>query len=93
VTTDRIYFGYMALIGALAGALLVAVPGIGDTWFKPYFWVLIAVAVFDGIMLLLRQNRPAVPMVSIEAKLLGFVIGIVVMVAIPTLAGSSVRFF
>jgi hypothetical protein len=83
----------MALIGALAGALLVAVPGIGDTWFKPYFWVLIAVAVFDGIMLLLRQNRPAVPMVSIEAKLLGFVIGIVVMVAIPTLAGSSVRFF
>ena len=93
MTIDRTYFGYMALIGALAGAALIAFPGVGDSWFKPYFWVLIAVAVFDGVVLLLRQNQPSMPMVSIEAKLLGFVIGIVLMVAIPTLAGSSVRFF
>jgi len=55
--------------------------------------VLIAVALFDGVVILLRQNQPSWPMVSIEAKLLGFVIGILLMVAIPTLAGSSVRFF
>lgn len=93
VTIDRIFFGYMTVIGLVTAAILIAVPGVGDSWFKPYFWVLIAVALFDGAVILLRQKQPAQPMVSIEAKLLGFVIGIVVMVAIPTLLGSSVRFF
>ncbi len=83
----------MAVVGALTAAILIAIPTAGDTWFKPYFWVLIAVALFDAVVFLLRQNQPAQPMVSIEAKLLGFVIGILVMVAIPTLAGSSSRFF
>lgn len=93
MTSDRIFLGYMALIGLLTGAILVAIPGIGDSWFKPYFWVLIAVAVFDGAVILLRRSQPTRGMVSIEAKLLGFVIGILLMVAVPTLAGSSVRFF
>ena len=93
MTIDRIFFGYMAAVGLLAAVILIAVPGIGDTWFKPYFWVLIAVALFDVAVVLLRQKQPTLPPVSIEAKLLGFVIGIVVMVTIPALAGSSVRFF
>jgi hypothetical protein len=83
----------MAAVGLLAAGILLAVPGIGDTWFKPYFWVLIAVALFDVAVVLLRQKQPTLSPVSIEAKLLGFVIGIVVMVTIPALAGSSVRFF
>ena len=83
----------MALIGLCAAAILIAIPGISNGWFKPYFWVLIAVALFDGVVILLRQSQPNRPTVSIEAKLLGFVIGIVLMVVIPTLAGSSVSFF
>ena len=83
----------MALIGCLTGAILIAAPNAGAGWFKPYFWVLIAVATFDVVMLLLRQaGRPATP-VAMEAKLLGFVIGIVLMVAIPSIAGSPARFF
>jgi len=93
VTTDRIFFGYMAVVGLLTGAILIAVPGIGDSWFKPYFWVLIAVAVFDGAVFLLKQNQSAMTPVSLEAKLLGFVIGVVLMVAIPSLTGTSVKFF
>ena len=37
VTIDKIFFGYMAVIGLLAGAILVAIPDAGDGWFKPYF--------------------------------------------------------
>jgi hypothetical protein len=37
---DRLFFGYMALIGAAAGAILVAAPGSQDLFIKPYFWVL-----------------------------------------------------
>ncbi len=90
---DRIFFAFMALIGALTGVILISIPGAGDSWFKPYFWVLIAVAAFDGAVFLLRQQLPARPMVSMEAKLLGFVIGILLMVAIPAFAGSTVSFF
>ena len=83
----------MALVGMLTGATIVAAPSVGDSWFKPYFWVLIAVALFDGAVFLLRQSNPSITAVLMEAKLLGFVIGIVLMVAIPTLAGSPARFF
>ena len=58
---------------------------------KPYFWVLIAVALFDVGTYLHGKNAPG--MTTMQAKLLGFVIGIVLMVVIPTLAGSPTRFF
>ena len=85
------FFGYMAVVGILAGAILVAFPSVGDSWFKPYFWVLISVALFDGVGLLRRQSQTGT-VLSMEARLLGFVIGIVLMVVVPTLAGSSARF-
>ena len=93
MTIDRLFFGYMALVGALTGAILVAVPRAGESWFKPYFWVLLAVAVFEGATFLLQPGQTAKKALSMEARLLGFVIGIVLMIAIPTLAGSSARFY
>ena len=82
----------MAVVGILTGTILVAVPSAGDGWFKPYFWVLIAVALFDGSAAVYRQSQPGAPL-AMEARLLGFVIGIVLMVAVPSIAGSSARFF
>jgi hypothetical protein len=91
MTIDRIFFGYMAVVGILTGAILVAVPSLEDTWFKPYFWVLGAVALFDVSAVLYRLNRPG-PALTMNARLIGFAIGIVLMVAIPLIAGSSARF-
>jgi hypothetical protein len=53
---DRIFFGYMAAVGAILGAVLVAAPQAQDFWIKPYFWILIAVAVFDGGCYLYWKN-------------------------------------
>ena len=91
MTIDRVFFGYMALVGVLIGALLVAAPGVGDFFIKPYFWVLLAIVLFDVGVYLRGRNAPGT-MLTMSARLLGFVIGIVLMVAIPMLAGSSVRF-
>lgn len=92
MTLDKIFFGYMALAGILIGVILVVAPNVQDFFIKPYFWVLIAVILFDvGIYLRSRTNPGA--MLPMSARLLGFVIGIVLMVVIPTLAGSPVRFF
>jgi hypothetical protein len=89
---DRIFFGYMVLVGAAVGAILVAAPQAQDFAIKPYFWVLIAVGLFDGGIYLLGRTGPG-QMLSMAARLAGFVFGIVLMVVIPTLAGAPVRFF
>ena len=91
MTIDRIFFGYMAVVGIATGAILVAAPSAQDFLIKPYFWVL-AVALFDFGTYLHGKNAPG-SMTTMQAKLLGFVIGIVLMVVIPTPAGSPTRFF
>ena len=88
---NKIFFVYMALAGAAAGAILVAAPHVQEFAIKPYFWVLIAVGLFDGGSYLFARNSPAT-MLTMHARLIGFGIGIVLMVAIPFMAGTQVRF-
>ena len=82
----------MVLVGAAAGAILVVVPQAQNFAIKPYFWVLIAVGFFDVAIYLLGRTVSG-PMLTMNARLTGFVIGIVLMVVIPTLAGAPVLFF
>jgi hypothetical protein len=91
MTIDRVFFGYMVLIGVVTGAILVAAPHAGDFMIKPYFWVLISVALFEGGTSLYRRSTPGA-LLSMQARVIGFLIGSLLMVAIPTLAGSPARF-
>lgn len=81
----------MALVGIVAGAVLVAAPHVQDFVIKPYFWILIAVGLFDVAVYAVRGTAPASSL-TMNVRLIGFGIGIVLMVAIPLLAGSPVRF-
>jgi hypothetical protein len=92
VTVDRIFFAFMVLVGIAAGAILVAVPQAQSFVIKPYFWILIAVGLFDGGLYLSGRTPPG-QMLSMGARLAGFVFGIVMMVVIPAIAGVPVRFF
>jgi hypothetical protein len=56
MTVDRIFFIYMVLVGIAAGAILVAAPQVQDFVIKPYFWILIAVGLFDGGIYLLGRT-------------------------------------
>ena len=89
---DRLFFLYMAAVGAAVGVALVVKPAIGDFAIKPYFWMLIAVAAFDLVCYLRGRGVPGT-MLGMDARLLGFVIGIVALVAIPSLTGSPAKFF
>ena len=91
MTIDRVFYGYMALVGVVIGAILVAVPQVGDFVIKPYFWVLIAVGLFEGGISLYRRNAPGAPL-TMQARMIGFAIGIALMVVVPMLAGSPARF-
>ena len=82
----------MVLIGVAAGAALVLASQLENSVIKPYFWILIAVGLFDGGNYLLGRTA-AGQMVTMSARLAGFVIGVVVMVAITAMAGAEVKFF
>ena len=92
MTVEKVFFIYMALVGVVVGAVLVAAPGVQDFLLKPYFWILLAVVLFDIGRFFLRARSPG-PTLLMPTRLVGFAIGVLLMMAIPTLAGSSVKFF
>jgi hypothetical protein len=92
MTTRHVFLIYMTAVGLAAGAIIVAAPHLTAFWLKPYFWVLIAVAAFDGALFLISRAAPTA-MLPMDARMLGFVIGAVLMVAIPTVAGTPASFF
>ena len=92
MTVDRVFFVYMVVVGTAVGALLVAAPQAQNFVIKPYFWILIAVALFDGGNYLLGRTAPG-QILTMSARLAGFVFGVVLMVVIPMWAGAPVKFF
>ncbi len=81
----------MVVVGVAIGATLVVTPYVQDFVVKPYFWVLIAVGLFDVAVYAVRGTAPAKTL-TMNVRLVGFGIGIALMVAIPMLAGAPVRF-
>ena len=92
MTLNHIFLGFMTLAGAATGALLVARPELREFRIPPYFWVLIAMAVFELAVVAYRRGTPG-SFLGIEVRLLGFVLAIVLMVGIPIVAGSPGRLF
>ncbi len=91
MTVTRIYLAWMALTGAGFGLALAARPALQDAGLPPYFWVLIAAALFDGVLYLRRRSAPAA-LLPMPARLIGFALGMALMVAVPFIAGAPVRF-
>ena len=92
MTLTRIFLGFMALIGAAVGALLVAKPELRDVGLPPYFWILIAMLLFELAVFLRNRQSPG-EAIAMEVRLLGLVLGVVLMVIIPMIAGSPGRLF
>ena len=92
MTIDRIFIGFMTAVGIATGAILIAMPELRNFRVPPYFWALIAMALFEVTVFAFYRGVPG-QMVSNGARLLGFVLAIVIMVVIPILAGSPGRLF
>jgi hypothetical protein len=92
MTTDHIFLGFMGAAGIAAGAILIAFPETRDFRIPPYFWILIAMAGFEITLFAFWRGVPG-RMVSNGARILGFVLALVVMIVMPILAGSPGRLF
>jgi hypothetical protein len=92
VTIDHVFIAFMGAVGIAAGAILIAAPEAAELRVPPYFWVLIAMAAFELVVFSIWRGVPG-RMVSNGARLLGFVLATVIMVVLPTLAGSPAKLF
>jgi len=86
---NHIFLAFTALVGIACGALLVAKPELRDAAVMPYLWVLIAMAVFELGM----YARFGGMFLSIEVRMLGFMLAVLFMAGIPFVAGSPGRLF
>lgn len=89
MSIDRVFVAYMIVVGAAVGVVVAFAPQVREFRVPPYFWVLLAMAGFE-VASYLRGRGAEGTMVGMEARLAGFVLGIVVMVVVPILLGGSV---
>ncbi len=90
-TIAKIFFGYMTLVGLACGGVLVMWPQSADTWIKPYFWILIAVGLYDALLYAVMGGQP-VGLMSMNVRVAGWVYGLAVMVLVTLAAGAKVNF-
>jgi hypothetical protein len=91
LTLDKIFYLYAAAAGLVAGLLWVQVPATRDFVIPPFFWIVLAIGLFEvGNALVPRGDRA--PVISHLARVAGLCIGLAVMGAVTLYAGAPVRF-
>jgi hypothetical protein len=83
----------MTVCGLVTAGVVVLFPESREFRIAPYFWILIAMAVFEGIAFAINRGAPGT-VITMESRMIGFMFAIVLMVVIPYAAGLPlVRLF
>jgi hypothetical protein len=89
---NRIFIVFAFLVGIAVGGVIALVPQSRTIGLPPYFWVLIAFALFEGIAHF-RRGGAVGPPISMPTRLIGFAIALALMVFIPMAAGIEMKMF
>jgi hypothetical protein len=89
LTINHVFFVFMALVGAAIGIMLVVSPETRPLKLPPYFWILIAMGLFEAILFARGRGAPGT-MISMDARVLGFVLALLLGLLIPMFSGSPV---
>ena len=92
MTIDRIFIVFAVVVGLAVGNVIVLVPQSRSIGLAPYFWVLIAIALFEGVAVYLRGSGMAPP-ITMPTRLTGFAIALALMVIIPWMMGVELKMF
>ncbi len=85
---DCLFLLFMGLVGVAIGIVLVVVPESRTYKLPPYFWVLIAMAMFEITAFVIRERGIPGAVVTMRTRILGFALALVLLIVIPVLAGS-----
>ena len=91
-TINRLFLGFTAVAGLTIGVVLILKPEARDFRIPPFFWLVIAMALFELAAFARGQGAPG-STVRMEIRLLGFVLALLLMIALPVLAGAPGRLF
>ena len=91
MTINHLFLAFMGVVGAAVGIILVK-PETRDYRISPYFWMLLAMALFELLAFARGRGAPGTA-VTMDVRVSGFLMAIVLMVVIPIVAGSSVWLF
>jgi len=89
---NRAFLSFMAVAGLATGIVLIFKPEAREFRVPPYFWVLIAMVLFE-LAAYVRGRGAAGTMVRMDIRLFGFVLVILLMILLPIMAGSPGRVF
>lgn len=92
MTVNRLFLIYATVIGAAAAAILVWIPASRTIAIPPYFWVLIALALFDGAAYMRGGGAPGT-MISPVVRFGGFAIAMGLLLVLPQAAGIEIKLF
>jgi hypothetical protein len=92
VSIGRIFLIFAAAVGVVSGCVLVFVPKSRDIGIEPYFWVLIAILLFETVLFMRRGTSAAAP-ISMPTRIAGFLLAMALMFLIPLTAGVQVKYF
>jgi hypothetical protein len=94
MTINHLFLAFMAVVGAAVGIILVMKPEARDFRVSPYFWVLLAMVLFELLAFARGRGAPGtVVTMTMDVRVSGFLMAIVLMVVIPIVSGSSARLF
>jgi hypothetical protein len=92
MTMNRIFLYFSVVLGAAIGVVIVLVPQSRTLSLAPYFWVLIAFALFEGVVVLRRGMAGGAP-ISATTRIIGFAMALALMYLIPMAAGVEMSIF
>lgn len=87
MTLDRIFLVFMTLCGLVLAGLVILFPQSRDVGIAPYFWVLVPMAIFEGLAFARGRGAPG-SVIAMHTRLIGFVIAIALLLVVPYLAGQ-----
>lgn len=58
MTIDRLFIAFMTVCGLVTAGVVVLFPESREFRIAPYFWILIAMAVFEGIAFAINRGAP-----------------------------------
>ena len=83
---NRIFLIYMVVVGLAAGVAFVAVPAVRAFQIPAYFWIVIAMALFEGFSFWRGRGAPG-SVITMGIRVGGFLLGVLLMLAVPYAAG------
>jgi hypothetical protein len=81
VLSDRIFLAFMVAVGALCGVITAMYPEVHAYRLPPYFWIMGAMALFEGLKFALGYGGPET--MGMGVRLVGFGLAIALLVGIP----------